>query len=93
MSPKKWFPSPDVLAQLVHFFAALAFVFGAAAIRIGGQWGALFILGLAFIKEFAFDPEVEGRPFLWDGVKDWCFYLVGVVVAWLVLFWLNPWAL
>ncbi len=93
MTGKKWFPSAEVLAQLVHFFAALAFVFGAAAIHIGGEWGAVAILALAFMKEFAFDPVVEGRPFLWYGVRDWLVYSLGVTVAFAVLIWLNPWAL
>ena len=81
-----WFPSGGLLAQEVHLAFGLMFVFGARAFGYPAWWGAATILVVDFVKEATFDQWVEGEPLVWDGMIDWAFYWVGVLVALGILF-------
>jgi hypothetical protein len=84
-----WTPSSFLLAQMVHFFVAVAVIFGFAAFQYIILWGWGFILVIALVKETVFDQVVEKNPFFWSGATDWFFYLVGCVVATLILILTN----
>lgn len=79
----------NALAQEVHFVIGLFAV--SIAVNLGLPWwyGAVAILAIALVKEAIFDPAPmpvgENAPFLWNGVVDWCFYVLGVVTAYAIL--------
>lgn len=75
-----WMSDPEYLAQVGHFFAALAIVFGVGA--FGGHvalWIALGVgLVVAAIKEFVFDVAAWGEGDSWqDSAIDFAFYALG----------------
>jgi hypothetical protein len=84
-----WKPSNFLLAQEVHFFAGLAFAFAAPALGFTWWYGGALIILIDLVKELTFDHYVEGQQFIgtWNdsGLVDWTFYIVGVLVAFALL--------
>lgn len=75
-----WRPSTFALSQLLHFFVACAFVFGAFSIRQPWYYGVVSILLISAIKETTFDIWIEDDSYR-DGIVDWLFYGFGCLVA------------
>ena len=79
-----WAPSDDLICALAHAVAGYAFaITGAWLGRVRRALLALAIWGS--LKEFVFDPAVEGQTFS-GGAGDFAAYAVGAILA-LALIW------
>ena len=81
--------SPNKVAayseQLLHTFVSLFVVFGTAYL-FPGNVTALFLavgglMGFVFLKEYVVDPRMEQGQDIHTGTVDAAFYLVGLVLA------------
>lgn len=78
-------PNPEVVAQLLHAFIAIAVVFGVVLLGRPWWWGAILGVGFGALKEATYDQWVEHQPLL-GCLEDVFFYIVGAFIAWLFLF-------
>ncbi len=72
-----------ITAQQTHFCIGLLVVFGAAlffpGIMLAMVLSVYGLMGIVLVKEAFFDPYAErGAPFLWGGVIDAGWYVVGI---------------
>ena len=98
--PVDWLSNSIILPEL-HAALGAGVVFGAYLLLSGlgtrrsdgtprHHWSRLAVvvfLGIDFAKELLWDPTHEAsNPFLWQGVVDFFWYLVGVAIALALIF-------
>jgi hypothetical protein len=78
---------PELLAQEVHGAIGFGFLL-AVYYRIRPYAAVYFDLAIGvfllvvFLKELLWDPVHEtDNPFVWQGVEDWCFYMIGIALG------------
>jgi len=78
----------DAVAQTAHFFISTTILFGSTLV-IGwhGKWiGTLMVIGWAFFKEAYWDPVHEDPTTEGSGIRDFTWYMIGLLAAHIVLF-------
>lgn len=74
----------DTVSQMAHIFFAGFVVFTAQHFGVG-WYGIVGLVVFAAIKEFWYDYRYESLAVRGSSVRDFFFYLVGIVLAVLVL--------
>jgi len=77
------------LAQAGHFLFAACAVFYAIAVTHEWKYGlinSILMMAYALPKETVIDPATENDPFFWSGAVDLTFYILGLSVAWGLLY-------
>jgi hypothetical protein len=80
----------------IGFGAVLLFAFIAVVVspwhKHQARWwlygGAMGMEVFAIVKETVIDPWLEQDPFLWDGATDLLFWTIGIIMGFVVGWWL-----
>lgn len=82
--------SSDLLAQEVHGVIGAATVFGLwllAPIEWIRELGIITLVVIVLVKESYWDPKNEtNQPFIPEGLKDFSFYIVGILIAFAIVY-------
>ncbi len=78
----KWTPSALFLAELSHVGYGILAVCLGYLLGFNYAWAALAWAIVTLGKEAGLDPAIEhDQPFLWAGLQDWAYWLLGVGAA------------